>query len=169
MKPPAFSDANLDIPRGPDDVQPYYMFSGATLENSGEQNVESFLKDNLTQDSTFETDSQIRSNNSAQGQEGNVSSITLRGLGSLSTLILVDGQRLPSVSLKAGTLSQANINEIPLGAIDRVEVMPSSASAIYGSSAMGGVINIVLKKDYQGGDRHEVTTPTWAARRRNPV
>jgi len=155
VKAPPFSDANLDIPRGPDDIQPYYIITGDTLENSGAQNVETYLKDYLTQDSTFETNSQIRSNNSAQGQEGNVSGITLRGIGSLSTLILVDGQRLPSVSLKASTLSQANINEIPPGAIDRIEVMPSSASAIYGSSAVGGVINIVLKKDYQGG---EVTT-----------
>jgi hypothetical protein len=49
-KPPAFSDANVDIPRGIDDVQPYYIFNSQTIEQSGATNVEDFLKNRLTMD-----------------------------------------------------------------------------------------------------------------------
>ncbi|MBA2080172.1 TonB-dependent receptor [Rhodanobacter sp. PCA2] len=68
------------------------------------------------------------------------SSINLRGLGSKRTLILVDGQRLLS----------KDPNAIPADAIERIEVLPSGASATYGSDAIGGVVNFILRKDYQG-------------------
>ena len=68
------------------------------------------------------------------------SSINLRGLGSNRTLILVNGQRLLS----------ADPNAIPADAIERIEVLPTGASATYGSDAIGGVVNFILRKDYQG-------------------
>ena len=68
------------------------------------------------------------------------SSINLRGLGSKRTLILVDGQRLLS----------KDPNAIPADAIERIEVLPTGASATYGSDAIGGVVNFILRKDYQG-------------------
>lgn len=68
------------------------------------------------------------------------STINLRGLGSNRTLILVNGQRLMS----------KNPNAIPADAIDRIEVLPTGASATYGSDAIGGVVNFILRRDYQG-------------------
>ncbi len=68
------------------------------------------------------------------------SSINLRGLGSKRTLILIDGQRLLS----------KDPNAIPADAIERIEVLPTGASATYGSDAIGGVVNFILRKSYQG-------------------
>ncbi|MET3654716.1 TonB-dependent receptor plug domain-containing protein [Dyella japonica] len=68
------------------------------------------------------------------------SSINLRGLGSHRTLILIDGQRLLS----------KDPNAIPADAIERIEVLPTGASATYGSDAIGGVVNFILRKNYQG-------------------
>jgi iron complex outermembrane recepter protein len=70
----------------------------------------------------------------------------LRGLGPGSTLTLIDGHRM-AVGLPGGG---ADISSIPLDAIERIEVVTDSASAIYGSDAVAGVINIILKRDYQG-------------------
>ena len=77
-----------------------------------------------------------------------VSTANLRGLGSASTLILVNGRRL------AGSAGQedffVNLREIPASAIERVEVLLDGGSQIYGADAIGGVINIVLRKNYTG-------------------
>jgi iron complex outermembrane receptor protein len=76
------------------------------------------------------------------------SGINLRGLGPSSTLVLLDGHRLAPSALG----SFVDVSLIPLSAIDRVEIMTDGSSAIYGSDAVGGVVNIVLKKDYRGAD-----------------
>ena len=68
------------------------------------------------------------------------SSVSLRGLGSQRTLILIDGHRVLNT----------DVNQIPIAAVERLEVLTSGASAIYGSSAIGGVVNVILKKNYQG-------------------
>lgn len=70
----------------------------------------------------------------------------LRGLGPGSTLTLIDGHRM-AAALAAGG---ADVSSIPLDAIERVEIVTDSASAIYGSDAVAGVVNVILKKDYEG-------------------
>jgi outer membrane receptor protein involved in Fe transport len=70
--------------------------------------------------------------------------VGLRGLGASRTLILIDGQRV------TGTFGPADLNAIPAAAVDRIEVLTDGASAVYGSDAIGGVINIILKSNYQG-------------------
>ena len=91
----------------------------------------------------------------APGQTG-VSGVGLRSLGSGSTLILVDGQRMvQSPSGNRATSSGqgfVDINLIPLGLIDHIEIITDGASAIYGSDAIAGVINIVLKKNWSGAE-----------------
>ena len=74
------------------------------------------------------------------------SSINLRGLGSKRTLVLVDGQRVIN-ALGSGS---PDINAIPASMIERIEVLTSGASATYGSDAIGGVVNFILRKNYQG-------------------
>ena len=80
-----------------------------------------------------------------QGQ----SAINLRGFGERSTLVLVNGRRW--VQASAFGDGEVNINGIPFSAIERVEVLTSGASAIYGSDARAGVVNFILRKDFAGG------------------
>ena len=72
----------------------------------------------------------------------------LRGLGSRRTLVLVDGRR---VAKSPNVGDAADLNSIPMAAVERVEILTDGASAIYGSDAIGGVINFILRKDFQGG------------------
>ncbi len=74
------------------------------------------------------------------------SSLNLRGLGPDATLTLLNGRRL-----SYGGFAQAvDISAIPVEAVDRIEIVPDGASAIYGSDAVGGVGNVILKRDYEG-------------------
>ncbi|MBE7522740.1 MAG: TonB-dependent receptor [Burkholderiales bacterium] len=75
------------------------------------------------------------------------SSVSLRGLGSTRTLVLVNGRRIAGFSADDGSV---NVNSIPIAAIERVEVLRDGASAVYGSDAIAGVINFILRKDYKG-------------------
>ncbi|GAB3248089.1 TonB-dependent receptor [Chitinimonas naiadis] len=74
-------------------------------------------------------------------------SASLRGLGDTRTLVLVNGRRLANFATNGATV---DINSIPMAAIERVEVLKDGASAVYGSDAVAGVINFILRKDYQG-------------------
>jgi iron complex outermembrane receptor protein len=79
------------------------------------------------------------------------SSVSLRGLGPNATLVLLNGRRLASYGFAQNiTDSFIDLNSIPLGAVERVEVLKDGASALYGSDAIAGVINIILKKEYNG-------------------
>ncbi len=75
------------------------------------------------------------------------STVNLRGLGSESTLILVDGRRIGYSGLLGGV---TDISTIPLSMVDRIEILLDGASAVYGSDAVGGVVNIITRKDYSG-------------------
>jgi len=79
---------------------------------------------------------------------GGISTADLRGLGPQRTLVLVDGQRMVSTFV-AGAQGQ-DLQNIPVGLIDRVEILRDGASPIYGADAIAGVINIITKKDYEG-------------------
>ncbi|MBO9685840.1 TonB-dependent receptor plug domain-containing protein [Roseateles chitosanitabidus] len=82
-----------------------------------------------------------------------VATASLRGLSSTSTLILLNGRRLTPAAYanpNNGTSTLYDLNTIPVSAIERVEVFKDGASAVYGSDAVGGVINFITKNDYQG-------------------
>lgn len=89
--------------------------------------------------------------------------VDLRGLGPNHTLVLINGRRIADFPLPLnGRSNFTDIGNIPLGMIERIEVLTGSASAVYGSDAMAGVINFILKKstdgltvDYRYGDTHE--------------
>lgn len=141
---------NVDVKRTEDDVQPYTIFDSTQIKQSGATTVEDFLKQQLTMDTTAQTNSQAFASTS-----GTTSSINLRGLGTNETLILIDGRRVAGVNIATtnlGASNQPDINGIPMSAIERIEVLPSSASAIYGGAAVGGVVNIILKRQFDGGD-----------------
>jgi len=87
-------------------------------------------------------------------QTGSISTISLRGLGSGRTLILINGLR--SAPYGGGSTGEAgnsvDISSIPVAAIERVEILKDGASAIYGSDAIAGVVNFILKDNFQGVD-----------------
>src|SRR5689334_11778483 len=87
-----------------------------------------------------------RTSNNVGGED--FSTVDLRGLGPGRTLVLINGERVPASS----TTGVVDINTIPAGLISRVEVVSGGASAVYGSDAMGGVVNFVLKDDYEGAE-----------------
>ncbi len=74
------------------------------------------------------------------------STVNLRGLGSESTLILVDGKRIGYNGILGGV---TDVSSIPLAMVERIEIVLDGASAIYGSDAVGGVVNIITKKDFE--------------------
>ncbi len=85
---------------------------------------------------------------------------SLRGLGSTNTLILLNGRRLSNYAFNASGGGTVNLNQIPLAAVERVEVLKDGASAIYGTDAIGGVINFILRKDYTGAEVSAYGTKT---------
>ena len=90
----------------------------------------------------------ITDNNS--GQRG-FNAANLRGIGVSSTLVLLNGRRLANFA-SPGDGAGVDLNNIPAAALQRVEVLKDGASAIYGTDAIGGVINFITRKDYQGVD-----------------
>lgn len=112
--------------------------TGGTTPIEGIRQLPSFVGDTLSE-------------NSSNGQEGGTdgtAAINLRGLGSQNTLILINGRR---ASRTAG-LGLADINAIPIGAIERVEILKDGASATYGSDAVAGVANFILKQTFEGAE-----------------
>lgn len=78
-------------------------------------------------------------------------STSLRGLGGAATLVLINGRRIaPYGFASGGQTTFVDLNSIPLDAIERIEVLLDGASAIYGSEAMAGVINVIMRKDFRG-------------------
>lgn len=83
-----------------------------------------------------------------QGYNGaQVDGINLRGLGNSATLVLVDGRRVVGAG---GASTHTDANQVPLAALERIEVLVDGASAVYGSDAVAGVVNFVLRKDFDG-------------------
>ncbi|HKU87204.1 MAG TPA: TonB-dependent receptor [Casimicrobiaceae bacterium] len=94
---------------------------------------------------------------------------SLRGLGSERTLVLLNGRRLAPYALSGG--DSVDLSGIPLSAIERVEILKDGASAIYGTDAIGGVINFILRKDFKGfeiyGDYYVTEHPGGNSQRAN--
>ncbi len=117
------------------------------IENSGFQNLQQLMEQlPVNGNGAFST----RGNNQDSTANG-AASISLRGLGADATLVLVNGRRVAISSFaESVTTNFVDINTIPVAAIERVEVLKDGASALYGTDAVAGVINIVLRQDYEG-------------------
>jgi iron complex outermembrane recepter protein len=129
---------------------PIQVITADEIRQSGKQTVTELLRDlpinaagglsELTGSATF-----------AAG----AASVSLRGLGSASTLVLLNGRRVAPYGLQDPNFGSSggavNLNAIPLDVVERIEILKDGASAIYGSEAVAGVVNIILRKDYKGG------------------
>ena len=130
---------------------PAFQLSREDIDESGADSLAVLLEE-LSQtgggNGTFTTEGS--GPGSGQNPVG-ASAVSLRGLGTSSTLTLVNGRRVSVASFaKGGTESFVDINSIPLSAIERVEVLTSGASATYGADAVAGVVNVILRDDYEG-------------------
>jgi outer membrane receptor protein involved in Fe transport len=118
----------------------------ATMDKSGYGQLKDFLE-TVTQN--FGGTGEDNATSSALGNSAFGTEIQLRGLGPGTTLTLINGQRLPGGGAQGGFV---DISNIPTSAIERIEILTDGASAIYGSDAIGGVVNIILRKDLEGGE-----------------
>ena len=90
------------------------------------------------------------------------SSASLRGLGATRTLVLLNGRRIANYAFSGNFGGGVDLHAIPLAAIERVEVLKDGASALYGSDAIGGVINFVTRRDFAGAEVFGSYTKTEA-------
>jgi iron complex outermembrane receptor protein len=125
-------------------ADPVQIIRREDIQNSGATTVRELLD---TLPSTNNGLSDLTGSNSfASGG----TSASMRNLGKQSTLVLLNGRRLSPYALADFNEVFTNIDTLPLGAVDRVEILKNGASAVYGSDAVAGVINIITRKDYRG-------------------
>jgi outer membrane receptor protein involved in Fe transport len=122
---------------------PLQILSSADIAASGAVNLQDLLQKNPT----IGTPSLSRTNSNFLTSGGGVSTVNLRNLGDSRTLVLVNGRRF--VSGVPGDTA-VDLNTIPIDFIERVELMTGGASATYGSDAVAGVVNIILKRNFEG-------------------
>ncbi|MDM4768142.1 TonB-dependent receptor [Pelomonas sp. SE-A7] len=128
---------------------PLQVISADEIRNTGAQSAEELL--NSLGENSANVDN-ATSRNSVFGADqdrltGGSSFANLRGLGPTGTLVLLNGRRVSTHGMSGGAV---DLNAIPIEAVERVEILKDGASAIYGTDAIGGVINFILKKNYQG-------------------
>lgn len=85
----------------------------------------------------------------SNGSSG-TSTVDLRGLGPQRTLVLINGRRFQPASIVNGGAPLADLNTIPIALVERVEVLTGGASAVYGADAVAGVVNFIMRKDFEG-------------------
>ncbi len=149
--PPAFSTGNLDLTRTEDDVLPFTVFTARDIESSGAVDLREFLRTRLPQNLSDNNGMEL----DATGyQFTRNDQIEMRGWGAAETVFLLNGRRMAAeyqpTDTDAGNASP-NLGGIPLASIERIEILSSAGSAIYGANATGGAINIITRRDYQGG------------------
>jgi iron complex outermembrane receptor protein len=139
---------------------PVTVIRGEELQKAGITTAEQAMQRISASQST------LGSSSSIGGTTGNQSTIDLRGLGVATgdsgrrTLVLLNGRRIANHAYDSGGV---DINSIPVSAIDRIEVLRDGASAVYGTDAIGGVVNFILRRDFQGFEiSAQLDSPTAA-------
>ncbi|SFF68705.1 iron complex outermembrane recepter protein [Fontimonas thermophila] len=119
---------------------PVSVIDRQTIETSGFTSLGELLRNTV-----FNSTGAFRAQSGSSAQS--LVAVDLRGLGSERTLVLIDGRRAPKAPFAP---TAQDLNAVPLAAIERIEILKDGASAVYGSDAIGGVINIITRKDFQG-------------------
>ncbi|MGY2735076.1 TonB-dependent receptor [Sphingomonas sp. UYP23] len=139
---------NADIRRTQNDIQPYRVATARAIVASHTDNADEFLRTRETGNTTTASAAQMPAATFASTR----SNIDLHGLGFEQTLVLIDGLRMPGLPSASTAFFQPDLNAIPVERIDRIETLTATAGGIYGPGATGGVVNVVLKRDYRGAD-----------------
>lgn len=128
-----------------ENLAPIFSIDREEIDKLGYANVKDVI-DNMTQNSggTFD-------NSATFGFTPGASAVNFRGLGFGQTLTLIDGRRLPIYPIGInGTTNFVDLSSIPMAFVERIDVLTDGASAIYGSDAVSGVINVITRKDIEG-------------------
>ena len=126
-----------------EDLQPLIVITRQDLDASGQTSIAGVLRD-LTQNSFGPS-----TDRDPSSTDNGATTANLRGLGPQYTLVLLNGVPLVGSPSQSGGDVQ-NLNVLPWGAIDRIEILSDGASAVYGSKAVGGVINIITRANFSG-------------------
>lgn len=138
------------IRRGENEALRFEVLSRQEIENSGATNLSELFYRQIPSITSAGTGTQRTfafAPSFSTGFGTTTDAVNFRGLGTNRSLTLVNGRRM-----YAGEAAGADVSRFPIGAIARIEILPSSASAIYGGNAVGGAVNVILRKDYQGSE-----------------
>lgn len=135
---------------------PVYTLTREDLERTGETNIADILQQLTTGGSALNTRLNSSGNfgfpPSGAGVGAGAAAVNLRHLGAQRTLVLVNGLRWINESSASGVSSIVDLNTIPLAIVERIEILEDGASAVYGTDAIGGVVNIILRDEMNGGE-----------------
>ena len=126
-----------------DEATPVTVINATDLEVSGYNSVADVLRN-----TTYNSFGSFRERSGSS--YGQIALVDLRGLGPERSAVLVNGRRVPGNPFTGR--SAVDLNSIPLTAIERIEILTDSASAVYGADAIGGVINFIMRDDYNGAE-----------------
>jgi iron complex outermembrane recepter protein len=139
-------------------AQPVYVMDRAKIEETGVASVGELLQQLTASGKALNAKFNSSGNFGYPADGGGIGAgsaqVDLRNLGSQRVLVLVDGIRWVNESSASGVSGSADLNTIPLAIVERVEVLEDGASAIYGSDAIAGVVNIITRRNFQGAEVH---------------
>ena len=124
-----------------DAPRPVTVMNRLDIELSGMESVAEVLRN-----SSYNTTGSYRERSGSSF--GQAALVDLRGLGTARTAVLVNGRRVPGNPMTGS--AAVDLNSIPLSAVERIEILTDSASAIYGADAIGGVVNVIFREDFEG-------------------
>ena len=128
-------------------ASPLQVITREDIDQSGLQTISEVVRQ-----ITANNNGTIDNSWSGIGFPTGASGVSLRGLGSNNTLVLLNGRRLAVYGLADdGRYSFVDLNQIPFDAVERVEILKQGASAVYGSDAVAGVVNIITRQQFTGG------------------
>ena len=126
-----------------DEATPVTVIDAGDLQVSGYNSVADVLRN-----TTYNSFGSYREQSGSSF--GQIALVDLRGLGPSRSAVLINGRRVPGNPFVGS--SAVDLNAIPLSAIERIEILTDSASAVYGADAIGGVINFIMRDDYTGAE-----------------
>ena len=128
-------------------VNPVQTITRKEIERTGQATVAELLR--TISANAGQSYNETFTNSFSPGASG----IALRGLSQKNTLVLLNGRRVANYGFAQNLAdTYVDLNAIPISAVERIEVLKDGASAIYGSDAIAGVVNVILRRDYQGGE-----------------
>ncbi|MBB1416782.1 TonB-dependent receptor [Pseudoalteromonas sp. SG44-1] len=131
---------------------PLTVLDQDAIKRSGANTIHELLKDLSVFKGGSGTFSTSESGGTSTSTPAGQSAASLRGMGPSATLTLINGRRVAPSSFAAGTENFVDVNSIPLAAIERIDILATGASAVYGADAVAGVINYILKDDFEGAE-----------------
>jgi iron complex outermembrane recepter protein len=132
-------------------ASPLRTYGRSEIEAAGVGTIQAFLQSLPRNFAGGASDNTVMSVTGAGNSDNRVgaSGVNLRGLGNDATLLLLNGRRIAPGNISGNFV---DISMIPLSAVERIEILPDSAAAIYGSDAIGGVVNVILRSTFDGAE-----------------